>query len=153
MSASPAVKWLQRKRKTGGVETKPMHGHPPAKLALHRDRLLRLVAEEPDLTLRQIGECFAADGIHISKSCLHTFHWRNRVRLRKDRPRGGAEPSGRQETLGENCGSHIRLLVLIIDQKEILLGLYYLNGWCCYICFRSMHQRLSLPMQQWLKRI
>ena len=53
VSASTAVKWVQRKRETGSVEAKPMHGHPPAKLASHKDRLLRLVAEEPDLTLKQ----------------------------------------------------------------------------------------------------
>jgi len=33
-----------------------MHGHLPAKLLPHKDRLLWLVAEEPNLTLRQIGE-------------------------------------------------------------------------------------------------
>jgi transposase len=56
VSASTAVKWARRKRQTGGVEAKPMRGHPPAKLAPHKDRLLRLVAEEPDLTLKQICE-------------------------------------------------------------------------------------------------
>ncbi|MEM7044539.1 MAG: hypothetical protein AAF543_17155, partial [Pseudomonadota bacterium] len=70
---------------------------PPAKLAPHKDRLLRLVADEPDLTLKQIGERLAADGIHVGKSCLHTFLWRNRIRLKKDRPRRGAEPTGREE--------------------------------------------------------
>ena len=97
MSASTAVKWVQRKRETGSVEAKPMHGHPPAKLLSHKHRLLRLVADEPDLTLRQICERLAADGIHVSKSCLHTFLWRNRIRLKKDRARGGAESSGREE--------------------------------------------------------
>ena len=72
ISASTGVKWAQRKRQTGSVEAKPMQGHPPAKLPPHKDRLLRLVAKEPDLTLRQIGERLAADGIHVSKSCLHT---------------------------------------------------------------------------------
>ena len=98
VSASTAVKWVQRKRETGSVEAKPMHGHPPAKLLPHKDRLLQLVADEPDLTLKQISERLATDGIHVSKSCLHTFLWRNRIRLKKDRPRRGAESSGRQET-------------------------------------------------------
>jgi putative transposase len=98
VSASTAVKWVQRKRQTGSAEAKPMHGHPPAKLLPHKHRLLRLVAKEPDLTLRQIGERLAADGIHVSKSCLHSFLWRNRIRLKKDRPRRGAKPSRRLET-------------------------------------------------------
>jgi putative transposase len=97
VSASTAVKWVQRKRETGSVEAKPMYGHPPAKLAPHKDRLLRLVADEQDLTLRQIGERLAADGIHVSRSCLHTFLWRNRIRLKKDRARGRAEPAGCEE--------------------------------------------------------
>ena len=97
VSASTAVKWVQRKRETGSVEAKPMHGHPPAKLLPHKDRLLRLVADEPDLTLRQIGERLAADGIHVSKSCLHTFLWRNRIRLKKDRACRRAESAGREE--------------------------------------------------------
>lgn len=86
VSASTAVKWVQRKRETGSVEAKPMHGHPPAKLLPYKDRLLRLVAEEPDLTLKQIGERLAADGPPVSKSCLHTFLWRNRIRLKKRPP-------------------------------------------------------------------
>jgi transposase len=125
VSASTAVKWVQRKRKTGSVEAKPMHAHPPARLLPHKDRLLRLVAGEPDLTLKQIGERLAVDGIHVSKSYLtrlqarsaegrarhagssprcdcrpgfHTFLWRNRIRLKKDRLCCGTEPAGRQET-------------------------------------------------------
>lgn len=39
VSASTAVKWVQRKRQTGSVEAKPMRGHPPAKLLPHKDRL------------------------------------------------------------------------------------------------------------------
>lgn len=52
-SARTAAQMVQRKRQTGSVEAKPMDGHPPAKLAPHKDRLLRLVADEPDLTLRR----------------------------------------------------------------------------------------------------
>ena len=83
VSASTAAKWVQRKRKTGSVEARPMHGRPPAKLLPHKERLLRLVADEPDLTLRQIGARLAADGVHVNKSCLHSFLWRNRIRLKK----------------------------------------------------------------------
>ena len=64
VSASTAVKWVQRKRETGSVEAKPMHGHPPAKLLPHKDRLLRLAADEPDLTLKQIGECLVSPVLH-----------------------------------------------------------------------------------------
>lgn len=36
VSASTAVKWVQRKRETGSVKAKPMHDHPPAKLCRTR---------------------------------------------------------------------------------------------------------------------
>ena len=68
------VKWVQRIRKTDSVEANSMRGHPLAKLLPHENHLLQLVAEEPNRTLR-----------------------RNRIRLRKDRPRRGTEPSQRQE--------------------------------------------------------
>ncbi len=80
VSASIAVKWVQRKRKTGGVEAKPMHGHPSAKLLPHKDWLLRLVAREPDFTLKQIGERLV--------SAVPYGHWKTRTfiaALRVDR--------------------------------------------------------------------
>ena len=60
-----------------------MHGHPPAKLLPHKDWLLQLVADKPDFTLKLIGVRLAADGIHVSKSCIHTFLRRSRIRLKK----------------------------------------------------------------------
>ena len=68
VSASTGVKWAQRKRRTGSIEATPMYGHPLAKLLPHKERLLRLVAEEPDLTLKQIGARLAAEGVHVGKS-------------------------------------------------------------------------------------
>jgi hypothetical protein len=38
----------------------PMHGHSPAKLLPHKHRLLRLVAGEPNLPLKQIGKALDA---------------------------------------------------------------------------------------------
>lgn len=93
MSAAAAVKWEKHERETGSIEAKPICGHQPAKLLPHKDRLLRLVA----VTLKQIGGCLAADGIHLSKSCLHSFLWRNHIRLKKDRTRRRGELTGREE--------------------------------------------------------
>lgn len=59
---------------------------PPAKLSSQRDRLLRLVAEKPDLTLKQIGASLTAESIDVSESCLHTFLWRSRSRSKKRPP-------------------------------------------------------------------
>jgi hypothetical protein len=38
-----------------------MHGHPLPKLAPHKEWLLQIIAEKPDLTLRQICEHLAMD--------------------------------------------------------------------------------------------
>ena len=40
--ASTAINWAKRWRLTGSVAAKPMHGHPPLKLAPHKDLVLKL---------------------------------------------------------------------------------------------------------------
>jgi len=58
-----------RRQHQGQADARPSTGQTGAA----QGQLLQLVAEEPDLTLKQIGARLAADGIHVSKSCLHTF--------------------------------------------------------------------------------
>ena len=83
VSASTAVKWAQRWRQTGSVEAKPMHGHPPVKLAPHKDVLLDLLAEKPDLTLEEIRHHLAAREIVVGKSAIHSFLQRHRISFKK----------------------------------------------------------------------
>lgn len=97
VSASTAVKWVQRKRETGSVEAKPMHGHPPAKLVSHKDRLLRLVVEKSDLTLNRSASAWLPTAFMSARAVFIPSFGGNRIRLKKDRARGGTEPTGRQK--------------------------------------------------------
>src|SRR5271169_5017292 len=53
VSASSAVKWLQRWQETGSVAAKPTGGSI-SPLEEHADWLLALIAKQPDLTLNEI---------------------------------------------------------------------------------------------------
>ena len=53
VSASSAVKWMQRWHENGSVAAKPSGGSIPP-LEEHADFLLALIAEQPDLTLDEI---------------------------------------------------------------------------------------------------
>ena len=55
VSASTAIRWIDRWTTTGSVEAKPGTGHTRSPLEKHRQWLLDLVAAEPDLTLDEIG--------------------------------------------------------------------------------------------------
>src|SRR5437667_454915 len=54
VSASTAIRWIDRWTTTGSVEAKPGTGHTRSPLEKHRQWLLDLVASEPDLTLDEI---------------------------------------------------------------------------------------------------
>jgi transposase len=54
VSASTAIRWIDRWTTTGSVEAKPGTGHSRSPLEKHRQWLLDLVAAEPDLTLDEI---------------------------------------------------------------------------------------------------
>jgi len=54
VSASTAIRWMDRWRKTGSVEAKPGTGHSRSPLEKHKQWLIDLIAAEPDLTLEEI---------------------------------------------------------------------------------------------------
>jgi transposase len=54
VSASTAVKWMQRWRRERNVAPNPVRGHRPRLLDHHADWLLELVATKPDMTREEI---------------------------------------------------------------------------------------------------
>ena len=86
VSASTAVKWLARYRRTGGFELQPVGGDRRSRLPAHRDWLLALVEAEPDLTLRVLGERLeAAHGVRADPGMLSRFLRRHGISFKKKR--------------------------------------------------------------------
>ena len=69
VSPSSAVKWMQRRQESGSVAAKPSGGSI-SPLQAHADFLLRLIAEQPDLTLDEIVAAMRKRRIAGSRSAV-----------------------------------------------------------------------------------
>ena len=87
VSASCAVKLLQRWRATGSVEPGPI-GHPKrSKLDPHTNWLLDLVRDEPDITLEEIRARLRGRGTSASIGLVWKFFDRHDISFKKNAAR------------------------------------------------------------------
>src|SRR6266576_6597513 len=82
LSASSAVKWLQRWRDTGSARAKPSGGST-SPLEKHAKQLLALVAKQPDLTLEEIVAAMHKRRIPGSRTAVWRFFERHNVTFKK----------------------------------------------------------------------
>jgi transposase len=82
VAISTAVKWMQRLRDTGSWEAKP-RGGGTSPLEQHKERILAVVGERPDATLKEILAALRKQGIHTSKSALDRFLARHKITRKK----------------------------------------------------------------------
>jgi transposase len=82
ISASSAVKWLQRWSKSRSAKPKP-RGGSVSPLEAHKESILALVAEQPDLTLNETLVKLLKRRIRTSKSALSRFFARHGITLKK----------------------------------------------------------------------
>ena len=82
ISASSAVKWLQRWRKSRSAKPK-LRGGSVSPLEAHKESILALVAEQPDLTLKETLVKLLKRRIRTSKSALSRFFARHGITLKK----------------------------------------------------------------------
>jgi len=82
VAISTAVKWMQRLRDTGSWEAKPCGGGT-SPLEQHKERILAVVGERPDATLKEILAAVGKQGIHTSKSALDRFLARHKITRKK----------------------------------------------------------------------
>jgi transposase len=94
ISASSAVKWLQRFDETGSIAAKPTGGSTSA-LEEHADFLLALIAEQSDMTLDEVVAAMRRRRIKGSRSAVWRFFDRHGISFKK-KPAGiGARASRR----------------------------------------------------------
>ena len=98
VSASSAIRWAQRFAETGELQAKPAGGDRRSwAIEAHGDWLLRLVGNEPDLTLSEIRSRLATDkSFAASISALWRFFDRHGISFKKNAARRRAGSRGRQ---------------------------------------------------------
>jgi transposase len=94
LSASSAVRWLQRWHDTGNARAK-LSGGSTSPLEGHVEWLLALVAEQPDLTLDEIVVAMRKQRIPGSRTAVWRFFERHNVTVKKKPARDGAGTGGR----------------------------------------------------------
>lgn len=95
VSASSAVRWVQRWQQTGSAAAKRRESRRPA-LEAHAELLLALIAEEPDLTLDEVGERLRAQEVGTSRSAIWRFFDRHGISFKKNPARQRARARRRR---------------------------------------------------------
>ena len=83
ISASSAIKWMQRWHATGSVAPKPSGGSV-SPLEKHGRWLLALIAKQPDLTLDEIVAAMRKGRIAGSRSAVWRFFQRHNISFKKN---------------------------------------------------------------------
>ena len=110
VSVSSAIRWAQRWRAEGHARPRAMGGDRRSRLREHGTRVLQLVAQQPDLTLREIRSALAAScGITVGLSTVHRFLAAHNLTLKKracTRPSRTARMSPRPGACSSAANQH-----------------------------------------------
>src|SRR5258707_10801928 len=90
VSASTAVKWMQRWRRERSVAPNPVRGHRRARLNGHSGWLFGLIETKPDLTLEEIRMQLKKRGVRVSLGAGWSFFQSQKNRFKKKRVHQGA---------------------------------------------------------------
>ena len=94
VSASTAIRWIERWTTTGSVDAKPGTGHSRSPLETHKRWLLELVATEPDLTLDEIRMRLRTEKKHKAGiGSIWRFYDRHDITFKKNAARRRAGSS------------------------------------------------------------
>jgi transposase len=82
VAISTAVKWMQRLRDTGSSAARP-RGGSTSRLERHTERILAVIKERPDATLKEILAALRRQGIRTSQTALWRFLDRQNITRKK----------------------------------------------------------------------
>jgi transposase len=94
VSASSAIKWMQRRQATGSITAKPSGGSI-SPLEAYADFLLALIVKQPDFTLDEIVTAMRNRRIAGSGVAVWRFYKRHNISFKKRPAGGGARTSVR----------------------------------------------------------
>lgn len=87
VSAASAIRWAALAREAGSVAPGPLGGdRRSARIEAHAPLILRLVAQEADITLKEIRAELANAGVAVGIGTLWRFFARRRMTWKKSRP-------------------------------------------------------------------
>jgi len=95
VSVSSAIKWLQRWHESRSAAPKPCGGSV-SPLEKYARQILALVAEQPDLILKETVVELRKRRIRTSKSALSRFYDRHEITVKKKEPAGGGAQASRR---------------------------------------------------------
>jgi transposase len=90
VSASSAIRWMERFAQLGSVAAKRCGGSS-SPLEQHAEFLLRLIQEQPDLTLDEVVAAMRDAGIGGSRSAVARFYGRHQISFKKKPASGRAK--------------------------------------------------------------
>jgi putative transposase len=73
VGVSSAIRWVSEYRSSGSVEPKKMGNPSPPKLAIHRETVLSILNERPDVTIEGLRDELAEKGIEIGYGSVRRF--------------------------------------------------------------------------------
>jgi transposase len=133
VAISTAVKWMQRLRDTGSSAAKP-RGGSTSRLEQHTERILAIISEQPDATLKEILAALGKQRIHTSRSALDRFLGRHKITRKKKSLRAAEQKRkdvarARRKWIREQCLLDPAKLVFI-DETSVNTSMVRLYGRC-----------------------
>ena len=125
VSASSAIRWVQRFREDGVCEPMP-RGGSTSLLEKHSQQILALIREQRDLTLNEIVSVLHRRRIPGSRSALSRFFARHGITFKK-KPAGGRAQARRRWIREQGWLDTTRLV--FIDETAVTTNMVRLNGW------------------------
>jgi putative transposase len=80
-----AVRWVGDFRATGSLAPQKMGNPSPPKLTAHRQTVLALLAEQPDITIEGLRDELGARGIAVGYGSIRRFFEREGITRKKRR--------------------------------------------------------------------
>ena len=98
VSISSAIRWAAQVRRTGDVQPRRSGGDKRSgRIEAHAPVILAAVEGKPDITLVELRDLLATQGVAVAVSTLWRFFARRKITLKKVRACSGAEPSRRPQ--------------------------------------------------------
>ena len=148
VSASSAIRWVQRFREDGSCEPIP-RGGSTSPLEKYAQQILAMIREQRDLTLNEIVSALHRRRIPGSRSALSRFVARHGITFKKKAcgRQNGSEPTwlARADVGFREQGWLDTTRLVFIDETAITTNMVRLNGW------NPRGERLlaDVPMGRW----